>query len=218
MTFNPEAPLQKIENESAAANRALRDYYGIGARRSIDKLHALYVERTVKDPLGDKPPSTKMWTLNSWSTNHQWVARVKAQNEICEKEEEAVWRERAVEIRRADDEDAQKLRALALTILAQGKNFIKTKTKLVRGEGGEPDQKIITVSLNGNLAVQALQLASKLQRTSANVSDPAQEINIKVEKELKTLLDVLERNLTPNKFNEILVALGDSGQAEETSE
>lgn len=207
MTFDPEKPLEKIDTESTKANAALRDYYSLGAGRSLSKLHEAYTQRSLKNPLTDLPPTTKLWTINDWSRKHGWVARVEAQKIVQQREDERYWSERRREIREADDRDAQRLRDLAQKILDEGPNFIRQKRRMIRGENGQPDKEVITLALNATQATRALELASKLQRLSAEMADPAKKVEIEVKKEVDGILQTLEEKLPDDLYNQVISAI-----------
>jgi len=176
--WDENRPLDRVKGEGRRANAALVEYFNMGAGRSLRKLMDLFLERTLNDNLA--PPTTRIWTLNSWSMENAWDERVKRAEEIQRKEDARIlrderlarqreWQARAEETREADYQIAQRLRDTANHVLDQAPNFLKTKRRFVPGTNGEPDKEIITVALDAQTAIKAAETASRLARlASAN--------------------------------------------------
>ncbi len=64
-------------DENARQYTAFWDYCTMGAGRSLAKLHAEYGRQKVGATLA-KPPSTRLPTLEAWSSQFDWVARAAA--------------------------------------------------------------------------------------------------------------------------------------------
>jgi len=92
--FDPEAPLNRIANESAKAHAALVDYWTMGPGRSLVSLGKLYSQRAESGGLAKKPPTLKINTLTKWSYNHHWQARIGRQKELDDAIALAAFRER----------------------------------------------------------------------------------------------------------------------------
>lgn len=167
MTFDSEAPLTRITGETQRANDALNHYYLMGSGRSFEKLIERYQDVT-KSGL-DKPPTKRLNTLKEWSVKFQWQARIAAQKEIEDARMLATWEERRLKTREQDWSQSEKLRDIANQILAEAPKFTTAKRQFVPGRDGQPDREIITLALNGQLAIRAIDLAVKLARLAAEM-------------------------------------------------
>jgi hypothetical protein len=179
ITFDPKYPLSRCIGEPKTANAGLVDYYKMGSGRTLRDLCALYQERLEKNPQ-IKPPTTRVRTIFSWSNKFEWQNRVELMEEIDRELEEAakkkaihekmkVWADRQESIRERDYSQAEQLRDLADSVLAEGPKFTKTTRKLIKGTNGKPDREIITVALDAKLMTNAIMAASKLQRLAAEM-------------------------------------------------
>ena len=78
--WNPLDPLAQVDGESAKANVALRDYALLGGGRSLRLLLERYSTQERGQSEGkaraEKPPTTRLATLEEWSAAHKWQARV----------------------------------------------------------------------------------------------------------------------------------------------
>lgn len=177
--FDPTEPLAPVRSETKRANEALRDYARMGAARSLRKLLAIYLQRAVNNDT-TIPPTKSFHTIERWSYVFGWVARVNVFDELERRAADDLWKERRGKIREADFAVSEELRALADKIIAQGPAFIKTTRKRIKGdkETGEPDTIIVTMALDGKLMLDSLDLASKLQRRAAGLSDKVVQIPI----------------------------------------
>ena len=72
--------LDRQEGETARGYAAFLDYCRMGPARSIRKLLAVYVAQTVSSPTV-KQPSTQLSTLERWSRDNAWQARLPAYTE-----------------------------------------------------------------------------------------------------------------------------------------
>ncbi|MDH5505756.1 MAG: hypothetical protein OEZ02_00865 [Anaerolineae bacterium] len=174
-SFDPAAPLKQADGESRAANQALQDYVYMGAGRSLRKLLAQYSKQIANKQQTAKPPTSRWSTLAGWSSKYAWQSRLDAWLALKRQQDAELWDERQDEIRSADWELGETLRKLATRILGEAPNFLKAKQKIVRGKRDkdgnqlEPDQVIITLAIDANLAVKAGEAASKLQRLAAGL-------------------------------------------------
>lgn len=196
LAFDQEDPLARIPGETSRANQALRDYYHQGTTRSLRKLLAAYREQ-IAAGAASEPPTRRLQTLTGWSMTLAWQMRIDAQEALDRKAESAarqraleesarLWAERREQLREQDWSDAQALRDLARTIVKEGPKYIKASRRVIRGEGDQPDREVITLALDGALAVRAMETSSKLQRLSAGMEtehtvtedlDPGEDID-----------------------------------------
>ena len=108
---------------------------------------------------------------------------------------QAEWQERQRMIRERDYAQADALRELAQKILDEGPKFIRATRRLVKGQDGQPDREVITLALQGDLAVKAIEAASKLQRLAAEMPPPKQVVDASLALTLENAGDVAENAL-----------------------
>ncbi len=178
--FSSTRPLDRCPGESRRANDALHDYWLLGPGRSFSALLALWLkprdesgqsqgEADPKPPA--KPPTKQKSTIEVWSSRYSWQVRIERATALQREADERKWEERRMAIRERDFEQGTKLRELADKIMAETPQFIKTKKKFIRGKGGEPDQVVIIMALDGHLMVKAAETGSKLERQAAGMPD-----------------------------------------------
>jgi hypothetical protein len=172
------AALARLDQESEAAHRAFLDYVHQGTRRSIRQLHTRYVEQTSSSDQAEKPPTTKLSTLFTWSSKHQWQERVAKFEQEWQQRDQALWADRRRAVREANWEAGEALRQLANDILRETPQFLKTTRRVVKDGQGQPAKEIITLQIDVQAMLKALEVADKLQSTAAGVEPPAQQINI----------------------------------------
>jgi hypothetical protein len=181
--YNPEDPLARCAGESRRANQALRDYVDMGAGRSLTKLYSLYRDR-IATGYQPKPPSSRLPTLKTWSTNYGWQARLTAIEKIQNEADRQLWADRRKQIIQRDYEQADELRALADMILAAAPSYVLSSRRFIPakkdkdGSFIEPEREIITEALDGRLLVQALRAASDLQRRASGLDERLFLMNI----------------------------------------
>lgn len=210
--WDPENPLGRIKAESAKANDALRDYYYMGSNRSYAKLHVKYLEQSQQEAID--PPTKRRYAIDTWGHKNQWVERVAAQKAIDDAEREALWAARRLEVQEQDWEMAGKLRDVAAKILDEAPLFVKQQRRLIKGEEGQPDQLLITMALNGQLAVQAAQAASKLSRLAAEMESERHKIVLAMEKEVETFFDAAQQVLDDKTYRRLVGALSGTAGSE----
>lgn len=190
-------------------------YRLMGASRSV--LGCANQERVTKgrEESGHAPGSWRN-AAKKWD----WDTRATAWDEYQRQQDEAKWQARRDEIREADWEQGNELRALAVRILAEGPKFLKHSRKLVKGrprvvdekgqvlDPGEPDREIITVALDGRLALQAVKTGSQIQRLSGEMETDRQRIVYQLEREIEAFLDVAGTVLTEDDYIRLLTAIG----------
>jgi hypothetical protein len=77
---DPRDPIlrERLPGESRRAYQALVDYFLMGVDRSLRKLLDRYIQQASSNPPAEKPPTTKFFTLTTWSNKNRWVAAVEA--------------------------------------------------------------------------------------------------------------------------------------------
>lgn len=73
-TWDSLDPLAADDGETTKANQALRDYALLGSGRSLKKLCQKYEQ--LRQAGSDQPPTTRLPTLEQWSKENKWQARV----------------------------------------------------------------------------------------------------------------------------------------------
>lgn len=162
--------LAKRRGESARAHAAFLDYVRMGPGRSLSKLAAHYRQKN-GEPAVEKPPTTTLRTLETWSSKFAWQARLADFRQERDRQDQAAAEARRRALQEADFRTGDELRDLAKRILDQTPQFLKTTRRLVKGSHGQPDREVITVGLDGGLMLRALQLASELQNKALGVAD-----------------------------------------------
>jgi hypothetical protein len=149
---------------------ALNDYAAMGAGRSLRDLAALYRRQSVDGSSTAKPPTTRFETLGTWSTAHDWQARVAVYDAAvasdAEADRAALRQQRRRELEDLDYFQGMDLRNRVSELLAEMPRFIRHTESEVRQNGELV--KVITLALRagpGELA-RALKLASEIQRLS----------------------------------------------------
>lgn len=196
--WNDNQPLVRCKGESKRAHDAFTDYARMGSGRSLRLQLAEYKRRAADGSMTRVPPTTSWGTLSSWSMRFAWPARATRGDELQHEEDrrklqeerlekERLWQARREQVREEDWEMAHKLREVAGDVLAAAPNHLKTTRKLVRGRNGQPDQIIVTIALDANLAVKAADTASKLSRLAADMSTEHVEQDVVVTEDLESV-------------------------------
>ncbi len=128
---------------------------------------------------------------------YTWLERANAYDDYQAWLDRDVWEKRRAELREKEWGIGGKLHDLATGILEEGDNFLKTRRQFVKGKEGKPDQVIITVALDANLAVKAANIASKLQRLAAGLETSKQTL------ELKHIIEILTE-LPDSELDELI--------------
>jgi hypothetical protein len=189
--FDALDPLARSKGETVRANLALKDYYYLGAGRSFAKLIDAYQgSQKVAGSSQNTPPTSSLKQLAKWSMLHAWQARVQAQADLDDEADKAEWEARRRQVRDADWRQGAALRSLAEQVLQEGPNFIKTRRRIVKGSPqvldakgniislGQPDREIVTMALDGYLAVRASRAGSQLTRLAAGMETNRQGISL----------------------------------------
>lgn len=169
--FNLEKPLERTQGESKRANAALHDYVYMGPGRSLRKLHARYLGQA-NSASGAKPPSTFLTTIENWSAHFWWQERLAVWEKIQAQEKEHLWAERRKQQCDEEWELHDELAKLARQILAESPKFLKSTRRVVKSTG----QEIITLALDTNFLVKAIDLSSKLGRLAAGMDTERQRL------------------------------------------
>lgn len=179
--------LARLSGETARAYAAFLDYVKLGEGRSLRRLLEQYQawhgeKRRQSDGkvTADLPPTTRLRTLEGWSTRYRWQERLAAYQAELARREQAVWERRRAEVREADWQMSAELRELVRAALAQLPQFIKTTRTYVKGRDGEPDREVVTVQHDLPALLKALEVASALQRLAAEVPPPRQTHDVRV--------------------------------------
>lgn len=165
-TWDPKDPLGRIPGESVKANKALNDYATMGPGRSLRKLNRHYKKLREENP-DLETPTKNVVTINRWSTNHQWQARVEAAQELIIAEQRKEWAERELELRRQNWEDGTRLRQMMQEVMdGDMPALVRRSRRLIRGKEGEPDREIITLGMDVHGLARILELAIKAQESA----------------------------------------------------
>lgn len=165
--------IPRIDKESRMAYQALMDYLAMGSVRSLSKLLAQYQTYT-------KPPPTKyLNTLKSWSDKNEWQKRIKQYLDDIEAEAADKVRQRLLAMADRDYEDGDKLRQIAMEVLAaEAPNFYRTTRKVIPGkpqvvdvngkiiQPGTAEQVVVMVRLDVSNIIRAVRNGSDLQHRS----------------------------------------------------
>lgn len=147
----------------------------MGPTRSLLAVYEHYLaQKGAKRRNGGGIPGAWRRAVERW----RWIERAEAWDQSEREKREAEWQERQRVIREQDYQQGDRLRDLAIRILDEGPKFIKATRRLVKGEGGQIDREIVTLALNGDLAVKAIEAASKLQRVAAEMAPPKQAVEV----------------------------------------
>lgn len=158
----------------------------LGPTRS---LRAAHNQERVARGLKESQQAPGSW--RNAAAKWQWHARAEAWDQAERERQEQEWQARQTAIREADFSQGSRLRALAQEILAQGPKFVKTTRKRVSkgrprtvdAEGkvldpGEPEEIVVTLALDGDMAAKFVKLGSDLQRLAAEMVAPKQQVEV----------------------------------------
>jgi len=205
--------------DTPAMFRAFHEFY-LPQRppRSVDAAYRVWL-RWKRPHLSPETVARKRATgaWKDWSQGHKtdgtpipdsvpWTKRVQAFDDHLAALDRQKWEDRRLEVRETDWRQAGRLRQIADEILAEAPKFTRSKRQYIPGKNGEPDREIITLALNGALAVKAVETASKLSRLAAELETERKQIEI-VRQELNGLLDILQAQLDPETYQRILEAI-----------
>lgn len=173
-TLDPTAweALVQRKGEPVKAYTAFLDYVRLGAGRSLKTLLVQYrrvqSESKASPDSGATPPTLRLATLKTWSSKHQWQARLQAYIAERTRREQVVWEERRRDLQETAWQRGGELLGLADRILAHAPLF-DGKKRRIRGQNGEPDTIVESLALKAEVALKAIELAIKLQRDAAEV-------------------------------------------------
>lgn len=220
MNLYKERPLNRIPGESRAANAALRDYYLMGAGRSLRDLLKEYNRQTADESQTKKPPTLSWGTLSGWSVKHHWQSRIAAQKEIDDAIALEQYRERHMsspevlallaDQARGDIANFASVEAFADLLDNPDSRIVK---KIKRTTRQSKDGETTTY-----IELELYDAQSALEKIGRHHGLFTDKIDIKLEKELEATLDALERNLEPELYERILGILSASGDSESSPE
>lgn len=152
---------ERLKGETTIAYRAFMDFCRMGASRSIKRLADEYA----KQP----EPMANYASLRTFSSRNKWPERVAQFDKELAELETAQWVERRAAAREDDWQIGETLRQLAIAIIEQAPQFMRTRHRYIRGKRGEPDREISITSIDLGIALTAAKLASELQRLAAEM-------------------------------------------------
>lgn len=208
MDWDKENPLNRIPGESRAANSALRDYYLMGAGRSLRGLLGQYIQQSSNNP-PTKTPTTKFNTLSTWSHKYRWVDRATAQKEIDDTVALAQYQERHMS-------SPEVLALLADQARGDIANFsgVEDIADLIDNSDSRIVKKIkrtIRQTKDGDITtyieLELYDAQSALEKIGRHHGLFTDKIDIKLEKEIESTLDLLESELEPELYERILTIL-----------
>jgi hypothetical protein len=120
--------------EETWQNAALRDYYALGADRSLDRLHKIYTRACPDEdldfvamwegrPAGKRPPTVRRRTLEYWSAANDWQARIDAMDDLTA----------AAELDRLNALVEEGKRLVVVKGVEQGRFFLATVERIQAG-------------------------------------------------------------------------------------
>lgn len=168
--------LAQVPGESAPAHAAFLAYVRMGPGRSLRQLHAAYCRQSDGRAAAEKPPTTRLRTLEGWSAKYHWQARLAAYRQEIARQDQELWEARQREVREQDWQMSSDLRELVRQAMAQMPQFLKTTRRVVKGRDGEPDREVVTIQQDLTALIRALEVTSKLQRQAAEVQPAIQEV------------------------------------------
>lgn len=179
-TFNSEYPLSAMESEGARANVALNDYYLLGDYRSLDKLLAKYATM-------GKPTVAHVQTLKNWSSKYHWQERVKAQNEIAAR----------VNLSGYADTQKERLTQWSNDTWEVAQTLLQKATAMLNSD---------TANWTMDTASRFIVTADKLARLAVGEDEAKLRANER-QKTFSELMTIMQNNLSPDTFNEVLRCL-----------
>ena len=99
-----------------------------------------------------------------------WEERARAFDDYSAALDRAMWMERQQRLRERDWNEGEQLRDLAMAVLNEGGQFIKSTRRFLPGEDGQPDQVIVTVALDATAAANIMKLGRDSMRLAADMS------------------------------------------------
>jgi hypothetical protein len=122
---------QQQAGETAKAYSAFLDYCRMGPGRSLAKLCASYRQKD-GETTAEIPPTKLLRTLERWSSKYNWQQRIEAWETELQRQEQELWETRRQQVKEADWQAGEELRALAVRILDQTAQFLKTTSRTAR--------------------------------------------------------------------------------------
>lgn len=196
-------PLARRPNESKKANLALRDYARLGPGRSQAALLAGY-RAQVAD--GRKPPTCRPATVKSWSSTHDWVARVEQWDRLERQKDDQLWEDRKAQWRERQyklvEGGAGKLEAMIAWPLEEE----------VLEQDEEGRELVILRPANWNVLHMARLLAEVTKSAALVFGDPTERTDQKVDIGLSRPSRDLEDSDLNDRIHQLLAKLGTDGE------
>jgi hypothetical protein len=171
MTEPLSEALIALDGESLKAHTAFLDYVRMGSGRSLRKLMAWYEDGRQIDGQTTAVPTTRLRTLEQWSSTFTWQTRLETYQKTLAADEQQRWEERRRHIRESDWDLCERLREHVRQALEQMPQFLKTTRQYVKGRSGEPDREVVTIQQDLGALLKALEVVSKLQRLASDLPD-----------------------------------------------
>lgn len=154
----------KRDDESAVAYAAFQAYTRLLPRdRSIDAAWRS-AAKPQQDRVGKRAP--RQWF--TWSSDHEWVRRAAAYDQYLAEQDRLLWEDRRRQLRHRDWDQADRLRQVVEDGIDNARQFVRQNRTFIRGEDGEPDREIITLTFDIGALAQVMERASKLQRLATD--------------------------------------------------
>lgn len=193
---------EKQDRETKKAIQACNDYLRMGPGRSLQKLHQIYIEST-----SDIPLTKHLRTLAEWSRNYNWQARANAYDtEIEQQKNEATAQRRKEALESGLALDFER-------IIKLNGFFAKLENELEENGLYYTDLK---VSAKGDVVevptfnkVLIDELRGLLDDIAKEMGGRSNKFDVKIDKELDKILDILENGLSQEEYVKALEALSD---------
>ena len=142
-----------------------KDFCRLPPKRGVATVYGNWRKALGRKPV-TRPPSSWYNACNEWG----WRSRAEAWDIEEEKQKQLEWESRQEEIRQEDDSAGKELRVLFAEIMGRKGAFINRREKTVYNDDGT-ETKVVFLALDASLALQALSLASRLQRKASGLED-----------------------------------------------
>lgn len=214
--------------DTAASFRSFNYYLAQKPPRSVDESYRLWLADKYphKRPINATKRAAKAW--RAWSRGQTpkgipipdtktWQQRAAAYDDYLAALDRQLWESRRLQVKEDDWRQSGTLRKVADQILAEAPKFTRTQRQRIpaeydaQGRQISPEREIITLALNGQLAVRAAETASKLARLAAEMETERKQIEI-IKQELNAMLSILESLLSPEDYQRVLEALAVQGE------
>jgi len=178
----------KLKRETSRAKQDFRDYYSLGAERSLRKLYQGYTEDLLISP------TKSLATLKMWSRAFNWQARIEEEDRKAQEAWERAQIRKVVEMKEKQAEEGSELQLLGRAVIRDYLGIVKDIMKQ-RQETGEripyPPEIIRTISVNTSrfLIIEG----AKLEATARGEPKEITEVQIKGNGKQRITSDELRR-------------------------